>query len=59
VLATLADALMPDEAWLQAVGEFAALHARPAERDDAELLAVLLFVPPATPYLPATSSSRV
>jgi superfamily II DNA or RNA helicase len=59
VLATLADALMPDEAWLHAVGEFAALHARPAAREDAEVLAVLLFVPPAAPYLPATSSSRV
>jgi hypothetical protein len=34
ILAELADAPLPDEAWLRAVAAFGALHARGAGRDE-------------------------
>ncbi|HEU4566326.1 MAG TPA: helicase-related protein, partial [Gemmatimonadaceae bacterium] len=50
VLAELAAAPMPDDAWLRAVGAFGELHAAPApaaeEGPAPEVLAVLLLVPP-------------
>jgi hypothetical protein len=43
VLDELAHASMSDEAWLQALGEFASLHARGDDHHAAEILAILIL----------------
>jgi hypothetical protein len=43
VLDQLARAPLTDDAWLQAVGEFAAIHARDERAGSAEVLALLVF----------------
>ncbi len=48
VLAALADAHLPDEAWLNAVRTFARLHARPASSGAPAVRALLLLVPTAS-----------
>lgn len=45
VLDELARCPMNDEAWLQAVGEFASLHARGGAADSPRVLAILLLLP--------------
>ncbi len=45
VLEDLARAPLPDEAWLRAITEFAAIHGRGAEAAPDEVLAVLLLAP--------------
>lgn len=45
VLEDLAGAPLPDEAWLRAISEFAAVHGRPTEEAPDEVLALLLLVP--------------
>jgi hypothetical protein len=45
VLDELARCSMNDEAWLQAVGEFASLHARGGTTDSPRILAILLLLP--------------
>lgn len=48
VLQELAEARMPDEAWLNAVRTFAQLHARRDADREPRVLAVLLLVPPSS-----------
>lgn len=48
VLAALADARLPDEAWLNAVRTFARLHARPVMGETPVVRALLLLVPTAS-----------
>lgn len=47
VLDQLAVAALPDEAWLRAIGEFAAIHGRSQGEARDEVLALLLLVPTA------------
>ncbi len=49
VLQELADARMPDDAWLNAVRTFAQLHARGADDRPVRVPALLLLVPPTSP----------
>ena len=48
VLDALARAPLADQAWLKAVGEFAAVHARDSRRDDRVFALLLLCAPSAT-----------
>ena len=45
VLGQIARAPLPDDAWLRAVGEFAAIHGRTVNREPDAILALLLLVP--------------
>ena len=56
VLDELAHADMPDVAWLQSLGQFAALHAHPAPRGADQVLAILLLSPPFEQRLTSTDA---